>query len=163
MSLVTMMHAQFNGGRVGWARRAFMISSAFRVATALLVVVLSACGAKSSEQSSKETKMTYPPPLKPGQVLDPESLYAKRWRDRPTPIRLNEELGFAVPPGYQPFWFDEKKGLVDTPKTWKEIPVGSLTFRFFMPDFRGYTPDNYLRVFDEDRVDVISIQWAGLG
>jgi hypothetical protein len=132
-----------------------------------LTALLAACGGgregSQPAEMSDPASVRLPPPLKPGQVLDPESLYAKRWRDRPTPIRLNGELGFAVPPGYQPFWFDNETDVVDTPKTWEEIPVGVLTFRFFIPDFRGYTPDNYLREFDEDRVDVISIQWVGLG
>jgi len=129
---------------------------------ALVTVTLSACG--PSGQQTAAPVHTYPPPLKPGQVLDPESLYAKRWPGRSALFRLNEELGFAVPPGHQPFWYDGAIDIVYPPAKWAQIPVvDSLTFRFFMPDFRGYTPDNYLREFDEDRVDVISMRWVGLG
>jgi hypothetical protein len=96
--------------------------------------------------------------------LEPESLYAKRWPGRSALFRLNEELGFEVPPGYMPFWYDGARELVRPPAKWDQIPiVQSLGFSFFMPDFRGYTPDNYLREFDEDRVDVISMRWVGLG
>jgi len=128
---------------------------------ALVAVTLSACG--PSGQQAAAPVHTHPPPLKPGQVLDPESLYAKRWPGRSALFRLNEELGFAVLPGHQPFWYDGAIDIVYPPAKWAQIPVvDSLTFRFFMPDFRGYTPDNYLREFDEDIVK-ISMTWVGLG
>ena len=128
----------------------------------LVAVALSACG--PSGQQAAAPVHTHPPPLKPGQVLDPESLYAKRWPGRSALFRLNEELGFEVPPGYMPFWYDGARELVRPPAKWNQIPiVQSLGFSFFMPDFRGYTPDNYLREFDEDRVNVISMRWVGLG
>jgi hypothetical protein len=108
---------------------------------------------------SDPASVRLPPPLKPGQVLDPESLYAKRWPGRSALFRLNEELGFEVPPGYMPFWYDGAGELVRPPAKWDQIPiVQSLGFSFFMPDFRGYTPDNYLREFDEDRVKVGDIK-----
>lgn len=127
----------------------------------LVAVALSACG--PSGQQAAAPVHTHPPPLKPGQVLDPESLYAKRWPGRPALFRLNEELGFEVPPGYMPFWYDGAGELVRPPANWNRIPiVQSLGFSFFMPDFRGYTPDNFLREFDEDIVE-ISMRWVGLG
>jgi hypothetical protein len=133
-----------------------------------LTALLAACGGgregSQPAEMSDPASVRLPPPLKPGQVLDPESLYAKRWPGRSALFRLNEELGFAVPPGHQPFWYDGAIEIVYPPAKWAQIPVvDSLTFRFFMPDFRGYTPDNYLREFDEDRVDVISMRWVGLG
>jgi len=133
-----------------------------------LTALLAACGGgregSQPAEMSDPASVRLPPPLKPGQVLDPESLYAKRWPGRSALFRLNEELGFEVPPGYMPFWYDGAGELVRPPAKWDQIPiVQSLGFSFFMPDFRGYTPDNYLREFDEDRVNVISIQWVGLG
>jgi hypothetical protein len=133
-----------------------------------LTALLAACGGgregSQPAEMSDPASVRLPPPLKPGQVLDPESLYAKRWPGRSALFRLNEELGFEVPPGYKPFWYDGARELVRPPAKWDQIPiVQSLGFSFFMPDFRGYTPDNYLREFDEDRVDVISIKHVGLG
>ena len=83
------------------------------IAVVAFAVALSACG--PSGQQAAAPVHTHPPPLKPGQVLDPESLYAKRWPGRPALFRLNEELGFAVPPGHQPFWYDGAIDIVYPP------------------------------------------------
>lgn len=105
----------------------------------LVAVALSACG--PSGQQAAAPVHTHPPPLKPGQVLDPESLYAKRWPGRSALFRLNEELGFAVPPGHQPFWYDGTIDIVYPPAKWAQIPVVySLTFRFSCRIFAGIRP-----------------------
>jgi hypothetical protein len=64
----------------------------------------------------------------------------------------------AIPPTYQQFWIQKNK-VVRSPASRKQIPQAiAVGFEFFMPDFSGYTPQNYKDDFDEDRVQVVSIE-----
>lgn len=103
------------------------------------------------------------PPLKPGQVLDPDSLYAKAWSGKPTLIKLKDNLVLQVPPQFHQFWAQRHwltgRDMVSRPPMpLDKIPTSPLAgFVMHLPDFEGYTPDNYERDFDENRVQIVHI------
>jgi hypothetical protein len=106
------------------------------------------------------------PPLKPGQVLDPSSMYAKTWPGKPSLVKLKDNLVLAIPPQHHQFWTQRHwiTG-IDTsfrpPMALDKLPYAlSAGFTMHMPDFGGYTPDNYLKDFDENRVEVVYISPA---
>ena len=103
------------------------------------------------------------PPLKPGQVLDPDSQYAKEWPGKPSLVKLKDNLILAIPPQHHQFW-TQRHWLtrIDTsfrpPYPLDKLPYAkSAGFTMHMPDFMGYTPDNYLMDFDENAVKVVYI------
>ncbi|WP_034292685.1 hypothetical protein [Herbaspirillum sp. RV1423] len=102
------------------------------------------------------------PPLKPGQVLDKNSEYAKKWPGRPALFKLKDNLILAIPPQYQQFWLQYDRWgrdrVMRPPTPISKLPkVGPIGFKMFFPDFNGYTPDNYLNEFDEDMVNVVQV------
>lgn len=106
------------------------------------------------------------PPLKPGQVLDPNSLYAKTWPGKPSLVKLKDELILAIPPQHHQFWTQRHwlTGIDSSfrpPMALSKLPYAkSAGFTMHMPDFAGYTPDNYLKDFDENRVEIVYIMPA---
>jgi len=72
--------------------------------------------------------------------------------------KLKSNLILSIPPQYQKFWI--RKDDVDrTPMALENIPLSPVVgFSFFLPDFSGYTPNNYQITFDPDRVDVVSLE-----
>jgi hypothetical protein len=102
-----------------------------------------------------------PVPDHPGAPIDKSSEFYRQWpQGRPALYRLSNHVIFAIPPQYQRFWL-QKNLVVRAPADPKTIPQAeSLAFEFFMPDFSGYTPKNYMNAFDDDRVDVIDIEPA---
>lgn len=117
--------------------------------------------------------MTYdtpaiPPPLKPGKILDPDSEYAKKWSGKPTLAKLKDNLILSIPPQHLKFWLQQHwltgHDLVARPPiAIDKIPlVPSSGFVMFTPDFGGYTPDNYMKEFDENDVLVFNIQPASM-
>ena len=105
----------------------------------------------------------YAPPLKPGQTLDLKTDYGKYWPGQPVLFKLTEDWGFAIPPQYMQFWIQRDR-VVRHPAPWSKIPlVESIGFEFFMPDFGGYTPDNYQDEFHEDKVELIEFAFVGMG
>jgi hypothetical protein len=100
----------------------------------------------------------YSPPTPPGTTLDPKSDYARYWPGQPALFKFRDNLILAIPPMYQQFWIQRDR-VVRSPAPKEKIPqVKLIGFQFFMPDFGGYTPQNYLNEFDEDRVDVVSME-----
>jgi hypothetical protein len=103
------------------------------------------------------------PPLKPGQVLDPDSLFAKTWPGKPALVKLNDGLILAIPPQYHAFWAHRhwltgRDSSFRPPMALEKLPYAKLAgFTMHMPDFSGYTPDNYREDFDESRVEIIEI------
>ena len=93
--------------------------------------------------------------------VDKSSDYYKYWPDgQPALFKLKDNLILAIPPQYQKFWYQKDK-VVRAPAQKNQIPqVTLIGFQFFMPNFSGYTPQNYKNDFDENMVDVVSIESA---
>ncbi len=105
----------------------------------------------------------YAPPLKPGQTLDMKTDYGKYWPGQPALFKLTEDWGLAIPPQYMRFWIQRDR-VVRHPAPWSKIPlVESIGFKFFMPDFGGYTPDNYQDEFHPDKIELIDFRIVGMG
>ena len=105
----------------------------------------------------------FDPPLKPGQVLDKTSEYAKTWPGRPALFRLSNTVLLQIPPQYQQFWYQGDK-VTRAPADLSKLPSGGqIGFEFFMPNFSGYTPENYQDEFHEDIVRVIHVKAVGMG
>jgi len=122
-----------------------------------------ACPDKRSTNTSTQEAPMYAPPLKPGQTLDLNTDYGKYWPGQPALFKLSETWGFAIPPQYMQFWIQRDR-VTRHPAPWSKIPlVESIGFEFFMPDFGGYTPDNYTDEFHKDRVEVIDFRIVGMG
>lgn len=132
----------------------------FKPAIAALVIACSACVAATPGDSFVE------PPLKPGQVLDPDSQFAKSWPSKPSLVKLKDNLILAIPAQHHQFW-TQRHWLtrIDTsfrpPYPLDKLPYAkSAGFTMHLPDFFGYTPDNYLKDFDENRVEIVYISPA---
>ncbi len=102
------------------------------------------------------------PPLKPGQILDKNSEYAKKWPGRPALFKLKDNLILAIPPQFNAFWrqYDRwgRDQMTRPPLPLKDIPQMPLIgFQMFFPDFSGYTQDNYRNEFDEDMVSIVDV------
>lgn len=120
---------------------------------------------KVTEMTTKPTKPVIPPPLKPGQVLDPNSEYAKYWTGQPYWIQFDDIMTLKIPQQFVIFWMPKPKGesvetlqSVERPKNIRQAQ--GIGFSMFMPNFEGYTPDNYEDEFDENIVKIISIEAA---
>src|SRR4051794_8868100 len=102
-------------------------------------------------------------------AADPESVYAKYWPRGPGLFKLNEQLVLQIPPQFNKFWLqrDRITGQDLVPRPPADIktltPMESVGFVMYLPAFEGFTPQNYQRDFDEDRVEVVRIAPASLG
>lgn len=105
----------------------------------------------------------FDPPLKPGQVLDKTSEYAKTWPGRPALFRLSNTVLLQIPPQYQQFWYQGDKVIRPPADLSKLRTGGEIGFQFFMPDYSGYTPENYMVEFHEDIVNVVYVRYEGMG
>ena len=150
-------------------KREWLKMQRYLVVSILIFVTFIVCSCGQTEQGSKEMSkepskplVVIPPPLKPGQVLDPNSDYAKYWTGYPSWVKLNDELVLKVPQQFFVFWinyYPEAKRLetLTQPKS-LEYSEG-FSFEMIMPDMDGYTPDNYLNgQFDEDLIRIVSIE-----
>jgi hypothetical protein len=92
---------------------------------------------------------------------DKSSDYSRYWpQGRPALAKLTDKLILAIPPQYQKFWIQQDY-VIRAPAKPDHIPLAPVVgFSFFLPDFSGYTPNNYENDFDEDRVDVVSLEPA---
>ena len=99
------------------------------------------------------------PPLPPGMKADKASDYFQYWpQGRPALFKLKDNLILAIPPQYQKFW-RQKDDVVRAPAALNQVPLATVVgFSFFMPDFSGYTPLNYMTEFDPERVDIVSLE-----
>lgn len=101
------------------------------------------------------------PPVAPCTAADRESLFCRRFgQGRPVIVKLSPQLRMAIPPQYLQFWLDtDDKGLAQSNPSTLPI-IKSFGFAFFMPDFSGYTQNNYQDYFDDDRVDIVEFGTA---
>lgn len=137
-----------------------MRPSPYKAATLALLALL--CCACDSKETVVEKPM-YDPPLKPGQVLDKNSVYAKTWPGRPALFKLSNTVLLQIPPQYHQFWFQGDK-VTRPPADLTKLPIrNQIGWVFFMPDFSGYTPDNYETEFHEDMVEVVQVAYQGMG
>ncbi len=116
----------------------------------------------SSAFGQQESQYLLVPPTFAGKAVRPDSLYAKTWPGRPGLYKLNERVILQIPPQFHKFWLQRDatgKDLVMRPPTdLATLPTLPLAgFVMHLPDFGGYTPDNYQRDFDENRVEVVEI------
>lgn len=66
----------------------------------------------------------------------------------------------VIPRIYLSFWLGKNEDGV-AQRALMDLPiVGKIEFSFFMPKFTGFSPENYRKSFDEDRVDVIELRSA---
>jgi hypothetical protein len=70
---------------------------------------------------------------------------------RAAPVKINDELSLAVPLQYV-------RSAIESggppPPTAAQSGHGEVQFDFFLPDFSGYTPQNYRNDSDENKVEV---------
>jgi hypothetical protein len=91
-------------------------------------------------------------------ALAPAGGYWRWWpHGKPALFRLNDQLVLAIPPEYQKFWLQGDR-VVRAPASPQAIPsVPEVSFSFFLPHYSGYTPRNFKRELDPDRVDVVAL------
>lgn len=101
------------------------------------------------------------PPSASGAKIDNPSDYFRYWpQGRPALAKLTDKLILAIPPQYQKFWIQQDH-VIRAPARPDQIPLAPVVgFSFFLPDFSGYTPNNYENEFDPDRVDIVSLELA---
>lgn len=74
--------------------------------------------------------------------------------DLPNYYRLTNGELFAIPSKYQQFWLGRERQIqsLEPPN---RVPVQDhLNFQFFMPDFSGYTTENFSDQFSKERISV---------
>ncbi|PZO15403.1 MAG: hypothetical protein DCE87_08570 [Betaproteobacteria bacterium] len=129
----------------------------------IIIALAIACSACDSDTQGEKLMQ---PPLKPGQVLDPDSMYAKTWPGRPALVKLKDNLILAIPPQHHRFWAHRhwltgRDTSFRPPMELDKLPYAKLAgFTMHLPDFEGYTPDNYRKDFDENRVEIAYISPA---
>lgn len=93
--------------------------------------------------------------------IDGSDFYKQHWPDgRPAIYKLNDKLILAIPPQYQKFWVQDGSVVREFKSLEQLAQTKIVGFSFFLPDFSGYTPDNFRQDFDTSRVDVVSIEPA---
>lgn len=122
----------------------------------LLGILLGGCEAKVNDAGM-------PLPLDAsGKPTKPQTPYEQWLTDQPSYFNLSAELQLRIPPQYQQLWL-QKDIVPRRLEAMNKVSVGGpLAFYFFMPDFSGFTPQNYDKEFHEDRVYVL-IEAVGLG
>lgn len=107
-------------------------------------------------------------PKRPGQLIDPNSLFVRTWPGKPALVKLKDNLVLSIPPQHHQFWTQRDwltgRDLANRPPmTAQELPYSkSAGFHMQMPDFSGFTYENYLKEFDEDTVLVWEISPASM-
>ena len=126
------------------------------VLIASLCMLLGGCEAKVNDAD-----MPLPLDAK-GKPIKPQTPYEQWLTDQPSYFNLSAELQLRIPPQYQQFWL-QKDIVPRRLEAMNKLSAGGpLAFYFFMPDFSGFTPQNYDKEFHEDRVYVL-IEAVGLG
>ena len=124
-----------------------------------LFATMTACDSKPNPDSTMRTA------LPPG--VDKNSLYGQWWTDKPALFNMSDHLKLAVPPQYQRFWL-QRDEVTRAPADITKLPLHplnagvALEFNFFMPDFTGFTPQNYEEEFHQDKV-LVYIEAIGMG
>jgi hypothetical protein len=124
-----------------------------------LFLIVCASASIACSNRTQESGPMLNPPVPPGTKVDKSSDYFRYWpQGRPAMAKLNDNLILAIPPQYQKFW-RQKDDVDRAPMAIEKIPLAPVVgFSFFMPDFSGYTPDNYATTFVPDRIDVVSLE-----
>jgi hypothetical protein len=76
--------------------------------------------------------------------------------------RISPSLIIKVPAAYSPYW-DKPEQIRSWPADMSKFPIQMFAFNFYMPDFKGYTKNNYDKNFDDEAVNVVSIRFVGMG
>lgn len=130
-------------------------------------------GSVEMEKQVNQSDVVISPPLKPGQKLDPDSEYARYWTGLPEWV-IFDGITFKIPAQFTAFWafhnYPKINFTIAQEQPAKIRKIDSLIFSMFMPDFGGYTPDNYIpttlmdekiynaKYFNEDEIKIINIQ-----
>jgi len=133
-----------------------------RTFAGIFAVLCAACMNQTREKEPMVPSQPTSPPLEAGQMLDKSTDYGKYWPGQPALFKFQtrEPLVLAIPPQFMKFWI-QRDQVVRAPVPVSRVPVAlSLGFEMFLPDFTGYTPDNYKEEFHEDRVQIIAIEPA---
>ena len=124
-----------------------------------LLATQTSCDSKPNPDSVMRT------PLPPG--IDKNTPYGQWWTDKPALFNMSDHLKLAVPPQYQRFWL-QRDEVTRAPADITKLPMhplnsgAALEFHFFLPDFTGFTPQNYEEEFHQDKVYVL-IEAVGMG
>src|SRR5580658_4173479 len=137
-----------SGRAIGRAARAVTAS------IAAMAVIVNACDPISAQEPSSLAQQ----PTSTRTSTD-QSYYFRYWpHGRAALFKLKDDLVLAIPPQYQKFWL-QKELVVREPAQASQIPkVEAVAFDFFLPEFSGYTPQNYLNNFNEDKVEVVELE-----
>lgn len=124
----------------------------------LFILFMALINAACSDESKKDKTML-PLPIKPGSVIDKNSEYVKTWPGKPALYKLNEKIIIQMPPQFQGFWRQtDWLGRSTVPRAPMSLdklePVSNFSFSMFMPDFSGFTPENYQVDFHPDQVEI---------
>ena len=82
---------------------------------------------------------------------------------RTRPVQAERAVVLQIPPQFNKFWLqrDRITGQDLVPRPPADIrtltPMESVGFVMYLPAFEGFTPQNYQRDFDEERVEVVRI------
>ncbi len=90
--------------------------------------------------------------------LDIQANYYKWWTDRPAVFKITDRVILAIPPQFQEFW--RQRDQVDRmPMALEDLHQSKdqIMFSMFMPDFHGFTPENFFTTWHKDRVNVYVI------
>lgn len=107
--------------------------------------------------------------LKPGQVLDSNSEFAKTWTGKSIYRKLANGMVFEIPAQYMPFWASHDKSVkywIETQRLDELLEEPGLGFTFYMPDYVGWTPDNAHYPMDQLNPDWVwgaGYEYKGLG
>jgi hypothetical protein len=115
-----------------------------------------------NKQPEVPLKPVIPPPLKAGQILDPNSDYAKYWTGMPGWINFDDKMLLKITQQFGVFWTQDaaNSGMYSIKRPKSIVLAQELAFSLFLPDFEGYTPDNYKSEFDENEIKILSIDSA---
>ena len=139
--------------------RTLLARSLRMFACVAFLATLTACDSKTDPDSTMRTA------LPPG--VDKNTLFGQWWTDKPALFNMSEHLKLAVPPQYQRFWL-QRDEVTRAPADITKLPMhplntgAALEFHFFLPDFTGFTPQNYEDEFHQDKVYVL-IEAIGMG
>lgn len=127
---------------------------------AFILFMLCACNSKATTEAQMLEI-----PKSPGQVLNPDSVFVKQWPGKPGLFKVKDELILAIPPQYQGFWLQRHwltgmDRVTRPPAPLDKLPQTIASFSFHMPDFSGFTIENYEIQFDENLVTVSWIETA---
>jgi hypothetical protein len=113
-----------------------------RAAALRIAGVLAACAAAAAGCSRKPTPA----------VSEPAPPAPREWpQGRTAPVKITETLILSIPLQYERSAIDPKAPAANP----RSFTHKEAQFDFFLPDFSGYTLQNYQNDFDENKVEVV--------